>query len=208
MFYLKYTLKLDSTTVIKKIAKRLFIPVFLNYLLLKFGGIWGLKEYIRRASKPSALFIEAYELYFSRYGSWIGYRASFADIPCFPHGLYGIFISANSKIGKNTVIFHQVTIGSNTLSESDKAGAPIIGNSVYIGAGAKIIGNIVIGDRCRIGANAVVYKSMPPNSVAVQAPTRVMQKTDLDNRYFSFKNGKRVFYEDGAWIEVSEKNGD
>lgn len=51
---------------------------------------------------------------------------------------YGIFISQGAKIGENAVIFHQVTIGSNTLKDSKGYGAPQIGNSVYIGVGAKI----------------------------------------------------------------------
>ncbi len=103
--------------------------------------------------------------------------------PCFPHGVLGVFISNGAKLGRDCVIFQQVTIGSNTLSDSVGAGAPTLGDRVYIGAGAKIIGNITIGDNCRIGANAVVYQDMPPNSVAVCAPTRIIQKECLDNRY-------------------------
>lgn len=141
-----------------------------------------------------------YDSYFSKYGSWIGYSSKFEDIPYFPHLYYGIFISGQASIGKNAVIFHQVTIGSNTLNGTKFRGAPIIGDNVYIGAGAKIIGNITIGDNCRIGANAVVYEDMPPHSVAVPASTRIIQKSNLDNRYFIKMNGTWCYLKEGNWI--------
>ena len=73
--------------------------------------------------------------------------------PIFPHGLNGIMISKFATIGKNCVIYHQVTIGS----KDDKT-APTIGNNVVIYPGAKIIGNIKIADDVIIGTNAVVTR--------------------------------------------------
>mgnify|MGYP001148579872 FL=1 len=61
-----------------------------------------------------------------------------------PHGLSGIFISAGARVENGCTIFQQVTIGSNTMRGSKKCGAPVIGERVYIGAGAKIIGGITI----------------------------------------------------------------
>src|SRR5699024_11656176 len=98
----------------------------------------------------------------------------FASEPFFPHGITGIFISQGAKIGKDAVIFQQVTIGSNTLKGSKSYGAPVIGDNCYIGAGAKIIGGIKIGDNVRIGANAVVVKDVPDNAVVVNQPGRVI----------------------------------
>jgi serine O-acetyltransferase len=69
------------------------------------------------------------------HGNSFGEECFFASPPNLPHGLYGIIISHNSVIGNNATIFHQVTIGEG------KDGAPIIGDNVFIGAGAKIIGN-------------------------------------------------------------------
>lgn len=54
--------------------------------------------------------------------------------------------------------------------------APTIGDNVYIGSGACNIGRVSVGDNCRIGANAVAYEGLPPNSVAVQQPTRVIRR--------------------------------
>lgn len=82
-----------------------------------------------------------------------------------PH-LNGIFIHRNAEIGRNCTIFHQVTIGANE-HRGEFWRAPKIGNAVYIGAGAKIIGGITIGDNVRIGANAVVTKNVAENMTVV-----------------------------------------
>ena len=90
------------------------------------------------------------------------------DIPVFPHGLHGIFISNKAHIGKGCVIFHQVTIGSNNPADSRGNGAPKIGNNTYIGCGAKIIGNVNIGNNSRIGANCIVTKDVSANSLCIR----------------------------------------
>lgn len=185
----------------KKLYRTLSLPISIPFFLLRFNGIWGLKEHLSHSDNPKRELIEIFDAYFRRYGSWIGYDSYFAGIPCFPHGYYGVFISGGAKLGKNVVIFQHVTIGSNVLNDSDRVGSPTIGDNVYIGAGAKIIGEIVIGENCRIGANAVVYRDMPSNSVAVQSPTRIIQKSNLDNRYYSRRDGRRVYYNDGDWVE-------
>ncbi|MBC8585787.1 serine acetyltransferase [Oscillospiraceae bacterium NSJ-64] len=138
-----------------------------------------------------------YSHYFMRRGSFIGLGSQMETTPCFPHGVQGIFISEKARIGKDAVIFQQVTIGSNSLKNSAGYGAPVLGNNVYIGAGAKIIGRVTIGNNCRIGANAVVYQDMPDNSVAVCAPTRILQKENLDNTHVTVLGGIEYYYEDG-----------
>ena len=182
----------------------LFFPIFSLYVHIRFKDLWHLKGALQKDRIQNKFLkkwlIRMYDLKLSRMGSWIGYNSIFDSIPCFPHGMYGIFISGGSRIGKNAVIFHQVTIGSNTLRGSDKVGSPEIGDNVYIGAGAKIIGRVKIGNNCRIGANAVVYKDLPDNSVAVQSPTRIIQKMDLDNRFFSMNRDKEwVYFNNGKW---------
>lgn len=57
----------------------------------------------------------------------------------------------------------------------------MIGDNVFVGAGAKIIGPITIGDNCRIGANACVYKDVPANCVVVGNPMRIIQREVLNN---------------------------
>jgi serine O-acetyltransferase len=74
----------------------------------------------------------------------------------------GIVIHPHAVIGVNCLIFQQVTIGARS-----GPGLPVIGGHVDIGAGAKILGNIRIGDHARIGANAVVTKNIAPQATAV-----------------------------------------
>ncbi len=106
-----------------------------------------------------------------------------------PHGLFGIYISFGAKVGKNCVIFNNVTIGSNTLSDSKGYGAPIIGDNVYIGVGAKIIGSVRIGNNVRIGANCIVVNDVEDNSTVVMHHPRIIKnKTLRNNTYYSWKD--------------------
>lgn len=76
-------------------------------------------------------------------------------------------IHPRAKIGRGVMIHHGVTIGGKSLRSG---GVPVVGDNVYIGAGAKILGNITIGDDSLIGANAVVVKSVPAGSLVVGVP--------------------------------------
>lgn len=87
-----------------------------------------------------------------------------------PHNM-GIVISGSAVIGNNCEILHQVTIG---VDETGRA--PRIGNNVFIGAGAKIIGDVKVGDNVKIGANAVVTKNVPDNVTAVGANKFITKK--------------------------------
>lgn len=101
-------------------------------------------------------------------GTHLGYGASFASMPSFPHGLYGIIVSHNAVIGRDCTIFHQVTIGEGN------GGAPQIGDGCYIGAGAKILGGIRIGNNVRIGANCIVVDDVPDNCTVVMNKPRLL----------------------------------
>ena len=86
---------------------------------------------------------------------------------------YGtIVINIHAVIGDNVNISHGVTIGQS--NRGDKRGVPVIGNEVYIGPGAKVFGKITIGNNVAIGANAVVTKDLPSNSIAVGVPARII----------------------------------
>jgi serine O-acetyltransferase len=80
----------------------------------------------------------------------------------------GIVINGEVRGGKGIHIEHQVTIGA------ERRESPVIGDDVFIGAGAKIIGNVSIGDGARIGANAVVIDDVRPYHTAVGVPARVV----------------------------------
>lgn len=89
-----------------------------------------------------------------------------------------IVVHGNAEIGDDCIIRQGVTIGNRYLH--DPFGAPVIGNRVNIGAGAKILGRVRIGDDAEIGANAVVIKDIPAGAVAVGVPARILEeKTPL-----------------------------
>jgi serine acetyltransferase len=85
---------------------------------------------------------------------------------------HGIVIHGNCKIGDDCIIRQGVTIGNKTLDHPEDA--PQLGNRVNVGAGAKILGSVVIGDDVSIGANAVVVKDVPAGATAVGIPAKVL----------------------------------
>lgn len=92
-------------------------------------------------------------------------------------GLYfghcgGIVINSAAVIGRNCNVSHDVTIGQT--NRGSKQGCPTIGDDVYVGPGAKIVGRITIGSRAAIGANAVVTSDVPAGAVAAGIPARVI----------------------------------
>jgi serine O-acetyltransferase len=84
-----------------------------------------------------------------------------------------IIVSGDTIIGDDCILRQGVTIG---LKHTGIRGAPTLGNRVDIGAGAKILGPIHIGDDVAIGANAVVLVDVPANSIAVGVPARVLPR--------------------------------
>lgn len=94
-----------------------------------------------------------------------------------PHGLMGIFISKGAVVGRRCTIYQQVTIGSNTTEGSKHKGYPVIGDDVYIGANAIIIGGIKIGNRVKIGAGCTVFEDIPDDATVVcERPRIVLHK--------------------------------
>jgi len=82
----------------------------------------------------------------------------------------GIVISGDAQFGDDCVIRNGVTVG---LRHAGQRGSPVIGNRVDIGAGAKVLGKIRVGDDVAIGANAVVITDVPANSIAVGVPAKI-----------------------------------
>ena len=103
------------------------------------------------------------------------------DLPCeasvgsrlkFEH-FGGIIVSGDAVIGDDVIIRNGVTIG---LKRTNEPGAPVIGNRVDIGAGAKLLGRIRVGDGAVIGANAVVLRDVPAGALAVGIPARIVPR--------------------------------
>ncbi|MDD5259284.1 MAG: serine O-acetyltransferase [bacterium] len=87
-----------------------------------------------------------------------------------------IFIYAAAEIGENASIGQGVTIGTLGLG---KKGAPRIGDNIYIGAGAKILGPIQLGHNVHVGANAVVLQDVPDGCTVVGIPGKILQRKDV-----------------------------
>ncbi len=89
------------------------------------------------------------------------------------HGM-GVVIGETTIIGKDVTIYQGVTLGGTGKERGKRH--PTLGNNVVIGTGAKVLGNITIGDNSYIGANAVVINDVPPNSTVVGVPGRITKQ--------------------------------
>ena len=86
----------------------------------------------------------------------------------------GVVIGETAKIGDNVTIYQGVVLGG-TMTDPVKR-HPTLGNNIVVGTGAKLLGPIIIGDNVKIGANSVVVKDVPPNSVVVGVPGKIIAR--------------------------------
>ena len=110
-------------------------------------------------------------------GATIG-RRFFID-----HGM-GVVIGETAEIGDDVTLYHGVTLGGTSWKEGKRH--PTLGNGVVVGAGAKILGPISIGENAKIGSNAVVVKDVPAGATAAGIPARILdeaKKVDGFNAY-------------------------
>lgn len=89
----------------------------------------------------------------------------------------GVVIGETAEVGENVTIFHGVTLGGTGREKGKRH--PTLGDRVTIGAGAKLLGAIKIGDDSRIGANAVVVKDVPSSAVVVGVPGQIVSRPGL-----------------------------
>ena len=113
-------------------------------------------------------------------GATIG-RRFFID-----HGM-GVVIGETAEVGDDVTLYQGVTLGGTTLNKGKRH--PTVRDRVVIGGGAKILGNITIGENCRIGAGSVVLRDVPADSTVVGVPGHIV-----------FRNGKRVVITDPKQI--------
>lgn len=118
-------------------------------------------------------------------GAQIG-RRLFID-----HGM-GVVIGETAEVGDDVLMYHGVTLGGRSMEHVKRH--PTIGNNVTIGAGARILGPVNIGDRVQIGANAVVVRDIPAGAVATGVPAKVRFPDKGEDPY-------ELMFEDPAlWI--------
>lgn len=144
----------------------------MNYIFLCFSskGVAAVKDYrlsnwfYKKGMRITAKIIQNRNI--KKHGCDIGFQAEIGSGFAIGHSV-GVVITGDAIIGKNCTIMSGVTIGAK---KGKNEGAPIIGENVYIGTGAKIVGKCVVGNDVIIGANAVVIKDIKANSIAVGIP--------------------------------------
>jgi serine O-acetyltransferase len=153
--------------------------------LLEAQGVWVITTYrfgqwandeaprpLRKAAK--ALYLAAFKAVEIATGVSLPVHAQIG--PGFYIGHFGnIIIHPDTVMGDGCSISQGVTIG---VLGGERPGVPRFGNNVYIGAGAKVLGPVTVGDGAVIGANAVVLEDVPPGATAVGVPARIIRRGD------------------------------
>lgn len=113
---------------------------------------------------------------------------------CIDHGM-GVVIGETAEIGDDVLIYHGVTLGGTGKDKGKRH--PTIGNGVVIGAGAKVLGPIKVGNNAKIGANAVVVKDVPEGATAVGIPAKNIIRTSATIIEISdFRGAKKKIFND------------
>jgi len=127
-------------------------------------GLWGARlRWLARFTSHLSRWLTGIEIH---PGATIG-RRFFID-----HGM-GVVIGETAEIGDDCTLYHGVTLGGTSWNKGKRH--PTLGKGVVVGAGAKILGPIVIGEGARIGSNAVVVKEVPPGATAIGIPARIIE---------------------------------
>ena len=108
------------------------------------------------------------------------------------HGM-GVVIGETAVIGDDCTLYHGVTLGGTSWQKGKRH--PTLGNDVVVGAGAKVLGPIEIGDGARIGSNAVVVKSVPPDATVVGIPGRLVERRKAGDHAHREKLAKKMGFD-------------
>ncbi len=184
-------------------------------LFFNYPGLWAIVFYrfanslYRRGLRFIPRFISAVGQFLTTVD--IHPAATIGNRVFIDHGV-GVVIGETAIVEDDVLIYQQVTLGGVSLSEGKRH--PTVKKNSVIGAGAKVLGNITIGEHSRIGANSVVLQDVPPHSTAVGIPARVVRcdtgerklrhdmLPDVDREIFHYLI-KRI-----AVLEESLKTGD
>ena len=184
-------------------------------LFFNYPGLWALLFY-RFAHKLYGYGLRFLPRFISAIGQFLTtidiHPASIIGKRVFiDHGV-GVVIGETAIIEDDVIIYQQVTLGGVSTDKGKRH--PTIKQGAVIGAGAKVLGNITIGENAKIGANSVVIKDVPPDSTAVGIPARVIGKgfdksplshnkiPDIDKEIFAYLVKRIVI------LEHSIKSGD
>ena len=99
------------------------------------------------------------------------------------HGM-GVVIGETAEIGDDCTLYHGVTLGGTSWAKGKRH--PTLGKAVVVGAGAKILGPVTIGDGAKVGSNAVVVKPVPAGATAIGIPARLVEAQDASGRFAAY----------------------
>jgi serine acetyltransferase len=153
-------------------------PGFQALAVHRFGA-WRMGIGSKALRAPLSVFYRAlYRSVRNLYGIELPYTVQVGRRVVFEHQS-GIVVHGNAVIGDDCVIRQDVTIGNRRADRP--LDAPRLGNRVNVGAGAKVLGAVQIGDDAQIGANAVVCEDVPAGAVAVGVPARVVRRAPAED---------------------------
>lgn len=153
----------------KWVIKYFTSPSFRIILNYKIGRFLMLHP-----SRISRLLVKWYRYkQITKHNCHISYKSEIGKKVKFPHPL-GIVIGDGVKVGDNTMIWQNVTLGSHGKKD-EEMGYPTIGSGVRIYEGVTVIGVITIGDNAIIGAKSLVTKDVPPRAIAYGIPAKVKE---------------------------------
>ncbi len=151
-------------------------PGFRALAVYRFG-VWRMRIRSRALRAPlSFLYRRLFIRIRNRYGIEVPFSAQLGRRVTLEHS-HSIVIHGNSVIGNDCYIRQGCTLGNKSLDAPFDA--PIVGDRVNLGAGAKLLGKVIVGDDATIGANAVVVKHVPAGAVAIGIPARILSKVAL-----------------------------
>jgi serine O-acetyltransferase len=149
--------RVSSATVVKALLTD-GTPAMIWYRLMQWARRWRLIPLELVFNRVNACFCNCI----------IGRGAEFGPGFVLIHSS-GVVINGSVRGGSNVKLEHQVTIGA------ERRESPVLGDDIFVGAGAKVIGPVRVGTGSRVGANAVVVKDVPPHTTVVGVPARVVR---------------------------------
>jgi serine O-acetyltransferase len=148
-------------------------PGFQALVVYRFG-VWRMSIRSKLLRAPFSVSSRAlYVAVRNLYGIELPYTASIGRRVVFEHQ-HGIVVHGNAVIGDDCIIRQGVTLGIRRLDRLTEA--PVLGRAVNVGAGAKILGRVFVGDHAQIGANSVVLEDVPAHALAVGVPARLVAR--------------------------------
>ena len=156
---------------------KVLIKTYVSPSSLSFAFLFWMRIY--QSGNSFVRFFAKFKLarFALKYGIDISRNAKIGEGAYFPHITAGVVFRGNVRIGNNLTCLHGVTIGNDGRSSK---GFTIIGDNCFIGAGAKIFGDIELGDNVTVGGGAVVVSNVPDNVTVAGIPARIISRVNKD----------------------------